>query len=98
LAKGGWRVLNYRTNPSAAAHCRLQALHRLMFLPAGIAFNRVWPHCHWTWMYRLLPKAITGFKVREVFPPFRFSQPFPTVRMVEQCALAAQPFHMTTAC
>jgi hypothetical protein len=33
-------------------------------------------------MYRLLPKAITDIKVREVLPPFRFTQPFPTVRAV----------------
>ena len=48
-------------------------------------------------MYRRFPKAITNFKVREVFPPFRFSQPFPTVCMVKHSALAAQSFHITTA-
>jgi hypothetical protein len=56
------------------------------------------PHGHRTWMYRRFPKAITNFKVREVFPPFRFSQPFSTVCMVKHSALAAQPFHITTAC
>jgi hypothetical protein len=49
-------------------------------------------------MYRLSPKIITEFEVSEIFPPFRFTQPFPTVGMVKRSALAAQPFHMTTAC
>jgi hypothetical protein len=48
-------------------------------------------------MYRLFPQAISDFKVREVFPSFRFAQPFPTACMVEYSALAAQPFHIATA-
>jgi hypothetical protein len=47
-------------------------------------------------MYRLHLKAITDFKVREVFPLFRFTQPFPTVCMVKYGALAAQPFHIAS--
>jgi hypothetical protein len=69
-----------------------------MFLPMGVAFNGVRPHCHGTWMDRLLPKAIPDFKVSEVFPSFRVTQPFPIVCMVKHSALAAQPFHITAAC
>jgi hypothetical protein len=49
-------------------------------------------------MDRLLPKAIPDFKVSEVFPSFRITQPFPIVCMVKHSALAAQPFHITAAC
>ena len=68
-----------------------------MSLSVGVAFNRVRPHAIGPECIGLFPKAVTDFKVSEVFPAFRFTQPFPTVFMVKHGALAAQPFHIATA-
>jgi hypothetical protein len=65
-----------------AAHYRLLALHRLIFLSVGIAYNRVRSHCHWTSVHRVHLKARRDFTMSEIVPAISFAQPFPTARAI----------------
>jgi hypothetical protein len=48
-------------------------------------------------MHRHRSKPRSNFAMGEVFPPLGFTNPFPTVCPVNDSALAAQQFHITTA-
>jgi hypothetical protein len=61
---------------------QIVALHRLVFLPMGIAHNRVRPHCHWTDVHRVHLKTRRDFTVSKIAPAISFTQPFPTVLAV----------------
>jgi hypothetical protein len=72
----------FEERPSPAARHRLQRLHRLMLLPARVAFKRVRSHCHWTDVHRLILKASGYLPVCKVVPPVSLTKPFPTVHGV----------------
>jgi hypothetical protein len=55
---------------------------------AAVTRRRIRPHGHRTGM--LPAKAGCSFAVREVFPAFRFAEPFPAVLDIERRALATQ--------
>ena len=76
--------------PSAAAHDRLDALHRVVLQPAAVAFDGVWSHRHRTGMHRTVLKGGGDLAVSQIAPAIGFTQPFPAVRAVRQRPLPAQ--------
>jgi hypothetical protein len=72
----------YSRRVLSAAHYRLQALPQLVFLSVRVAFNGVWPHCHWAGVHLVILETRSDFLVRQVAPTVSFSQPSPTARAV----------------
>jgi hypothetical protein len=63
----------------------------------GVAVYRVWPHGHWTGVYRALSKARSDFTVSKIVPAISFTQPFPTVCVVRYGSLSAQRFEFAAS-